>query len=238
MKAVSITGFKNSGKTTLTLLLAEALEKRGARVAVAKRAHHALDKPCTDTGRLRSPGRTVVGISEAETAIFWGEERHLIDMLPLLDADILLVEGAKNRHWLPRILCLKDASEAEALNLGLAFASFGGCPAPELPQFDEKSLDALAALTLEKAFALPGLDCRSCAEGAEDGCMGLARAIVSGAAAPDRCVALTGEVRLRVNGQAVALNPFTARMLGGAVRGMLRELKGVAPGKVELEMDA
>lgn len=237
MKAVSITGFKNSGKTGLTLLLASALEQQGARVAVIKRVHHSLDKPGTDTARLCAPGRTVVGLSETETAIFWGEERPLEQVLPLLDVDIVLLEGAKNRHWLPRILCLRDASEAEALHAGLAFASFGVCPAPELPHFDEKSIHQLARLTLEKAFALPGLDCHACAAGAEDGCLGLARAIVRGGATVGECTSLHSAVRLRVNGQAVALNPFTAGILGGAVRGMLHELKGISPGKVELELD-
>lgn len=236
MQAISITGFKNSGKTTLTLLLAQALERRGLRVAVAKRSHHPLDKPHTDTGALRAPGRTVLGITEEETAIFWGEERPLPDMLPLLHADILLLEGGKNRTWLPRILCLRNPAEADALNSGLALASFGPVAAPGLPHFTAgtpDSIDALAELASRKAFALPGLDCGACGR---ENCLGLAQAIVRGEASVDDCAAQGGEVQVRIDGSPLPLNPFTARVLGGAVRGMLQEMKGIAPGKVVLEM--
>ena len=237
MKAVSITGFKNSGKTGLTLLLAQALEARGLRVGVAKRSHHPLDKPGTDTGRLRAPGRTVVGITEAESAIFWGEERPFTELLPLMDVDILLLEGGKSRHWLPRILCLHDASEAEALHRGLALASYGSVAATaydaSLPHFTAESMEQLAALVEEKAFMLPGLDCGGC--GCED-CLGLAQRMVRGEATLADCVACNSEIRVRAGNKDIPLNPFTARIIGGALRGMLRELKGMPAGQVEISL--
>lgn len=237
LKAVSITGFKNSGKTTLTLHLARALEARGLCVGVAKRSHHPLDKPGTDTGRLRAPGRTVLGITESESALFWGEEKDLSELLPLMDVDILLLEGGKSRDWLPRILCLHEAAEAEALHRGLAIASFGDVPATEhdahLPHFTAENMDALAALVEEKAFALPGLDCGACGH---EGCLGLARLLVRGEGSIADCVALNSDVHVRINGHEVGLNPFTARVIGGAVRGMLRELKGAGPGTAEITL--
>lgn len=245
MKAISIIGFKNSGKTTLTLRLAEELERRGLRVAIAKNSHHLLDRPDTDTSRLRAPGRTVLGLTDAEAAIFWGEYRSLRDMLPLLllrEGDILLLEGGKHRHWLPRILCLREAAEADALHRGLAVACYGPVPAPGLPHFDEAGVDALATLVEAKAFALPGLDCGACGR---EQCLGLAQSVVRGDVGVEACVALSGlnmgsdgtVARVRINGRTLALNPFTARVLRGAVLGMLREMKGVVPGHVELELD-
>ncbi|MBG3878798.1 molybdopterin-guanine dinucleotide biosynthesis protein MobB, partial [Desulfovibrio oxamicus] len=124
MKAVSIIGFKNSGKTTCTALLADALEARGLTVAVAKHTHHNLDKAETDTARLMKPGRTVIGIAEGECAVFWSTRRHLADLLPLVRADVLLVEGGKSLGWLPRVLCLREAGEAQALDRGLALTTF------------------------------------------------------------------------------------------------------------------
>ena len=169
MRAVSIIGFKNSGKSTLTRLLAGALERRGLKVAVAKHAHSGLDKPDTDSARLRAPGRTVVALSEEECALFYGEKRFLTDLIPLIQADILLVEGGKRLGWLPRILCMHAPDEAETderdeLDQGLAFAVWGRAAAAGLPYFaggpgvEDEALDALAALTQEKAFMLPGLD--------------------------------------------------------------------------------
>ena len=110
MQAIGIIGFSNSGKTTLISRLSECLEARGLRVAIAKHTHHELDKPDTDTALLMSPKRTIVGLSntkdgKGEAMIHWGHPCFLRDLVPLLDADILLVEGGKAIGWLPRSVC-------------------------------------------------------------------------------------------------------------------------------------
>jgi len=246
MRAVSIIGFKNSGKSTLTELLAGALERRGLRVAVAKHAHSGLDKPDSDSARLRAPGRTVLALADGECAIFYGESRFLADMVPLMQADMLLVEGGKRLGWLPRILCLRAPGEAEAderetLDQGLAFAAWGRIPAPGLPYFpggpgvEDGALDALASLAQEKAFMLPGLDCSACGR---ENCAALAAEIVAGKTGAKDCAALHSEVEVRINGQPLGLNAFVARVVAGALRGMLREMKGFAPGELTLKMRA
>ncbi len=227
MKAVSIIGFKNSGKTTCTALLADALEARGLTVAVAKHTHHNLDKAETDTARLMKPGRTVIGIAEGECAVFWSTRRHLADLLPLVRADVLLVEGGKSLGWLPRVLCLREAGEAQALDRGLALATFGAVGAPELPRFDAGSVDALAELVAEQGFVLPGLDCGAC--GQQD-CAGFARMVVAHQAVPGDCCSVDGPLTVAVNGHQLGLNPFVARIVSGALKGMLAELKGYSPG--------
>jgi len=244
MRAVSIIGFKNSGKTTLTALLAGALERRGLRVAIAKHAHAGFDKPGTDSARLRAPGRTVLALSDGECMLFYGEMRRLADMLPLIQADMLLVEGGKRLGWLPRILCLRapdegEADEREKLDQGLAFAAWGRTTAPGLPYFpggpgvEDEALEALATLAQEKAFILPGLDCSACGR---ENCAALAAEIVAGKAGAAECAALRAEVEVRINGQPLGLNSFAARVVAGALRGMLREMKGFAPGEVTLKM--
>jgi molybdopterin-guanine dinucleotide biosynthesis protein B len=244
MRAVSIIGFKHSGKSTLTELLAGALERRGLKVAIAKHAHGGLDKPATDSARLRAPGRAVLALSDGECALFYGEKRFLADMLPLMPADILLVEGGKQLGWLPRILCLRlpgeaERDERERLDQGLAFAVWGRTPAPGLPYFpgesgmEDEALDALAVLAWEKAFMLPGLDCGGCGR---ENCATLAAEIVAGKAGAKDCAALHSEVELRINGQPLGLNAFAARVVAGALRGMLREMKGFAPGELTLKM--
>ncbi|MCL2123159.1 MAG: molybdopterin-guanine dinucleotide biosynthesis protein MobB [Desulfovibrionaceae bacterium] len=246
MRAVSIIGFKNAGKTTLAALLASALERRGLKVAVAKHAHSDLDKPDTDSARLRAPGRAVLALSGEECAVFYGEKRFLADMVPFLQADILLVEGGKQLGWLPRILCLRAPGEAETderekLDQGLAFAVWGRTAAPGLPYFpggpgvEDEALDALADLAQEKAFMLPGLDCSDCGR---ENCAALAAEIVAGKAGAKDCAALRAEVEVRVNGHPLGLNAFVARVVAGALRGMLREMKGFAPGEVTLKMRA
>lgn len=227
MKAVSIIGFKNSGKTTLTARLAEAIERKGFTVAIAKHTHHGLDRPDTDTCRLMRSNRTVIGVGEKECAVFWSTQRHLADLLPLVRADVLLVEGGKSLGWLPRLLCLRDAGEAQALGRGLALASWGTVSAPPLPHFATDEIDALADLVLERAFLLPGLDCGACGQ---NDCTALSRMVVAGEAVAEDCQTMEGEVSIKVNGHPVGLNPFVERIVAGTLRGLLAELKGYAPG--------
>lgn len=233
MKAISIIGFSNSGKTSLMGLLADYFEFAGLRVALVKHTHHQLDKPDTDTSRLMKPGRMVLAMGAEETLLFQGRGRHLRDMLTMLEADIVLVEGGKGLGWLPRVLCLRDEDEATApdrmarLLPEMAIACYGGVGLASLPRFDENAIQGLAALILERSFVLPGLDCGTCGF---DSCEELARRIVSGLATPDQCRAAGGRIEVSVNGLPLGLNPFTATMLFGGVSGMLEALKGYTPG--------
>lgn len=236
MRAMGIVGFGKSGKTTLVCALADSLEARGLRVAVAKSSDHALDMAGTDTQRCFKPGRTVLAVSRdgaGEAMIRWGRKRRLLDLLPLIDADIVLVEGGKQLGFLPRVLCLRDPHEANDLHQELAVATWGDTSVPGIPAFAPKEADgegdlnALTDLVMDRAFLLPGLDCGACGEG---DCAGLARQIVHGQRRPADCAALHGEIFVTINGRQVALNPFTSRLLAGGIRGMLAALKGYAPG--------
>lgn len=233
MKAISIIGFSNSGKTTLLGLLADHFEAIGVRVALVKHTHHCLDKPDTDTSRLMKSGRTVLAMGTDETVLFQGRGRFLVDMLPLLQADVVLVEGGKGLGWLPRVLCLReedaDAAPDRLARLvpELAVACFGDIGLPHLPRFTETTLDALGKLILEKSFVLPGLDCGACGL---TNCEGLARRIVCGLATEEHCKARGVSIEVLVNNVAIGLNPFTAAMLNGGLKGMLSALKGYTPG--------
>lgn len=242
MRAVSIVGYKNSGKTTLTAVLAQSLEARGLVVSIIKHTHHELDLPNTDTGFFTAPGRTVAAVNEEQSAVFWNSYRTVRDLLPLLSADIVLIEGGKKHTWLPRILCLQEESETPLLHPELAIASYGQRLSDTLPHFDKDALDApgalirfdasdalnaLTDLVLEKSFLLPGLNCGAC--GFAD-CAGLCEAIVAGNKCTDDCLAVPDTLSLTVNGETVGLNPFVARIMGGALEGMLSQLKGVTKG--------
>lgn len=227
MRAISITGFKNSGKTTLVCALAQALEAEGLRVGIVKHTHHDIDLAGTDTDKFSAPGRTVAGISDSRSVLFFNKHMEVPSLLPLLDADIVLLEGGKNHCWLPRIVCLHHAAEADDLRPELAIASFGQSFSTEVPHFEVSQVAALAALVREKSFALPALNCGACGFA---NCEGLATAIVAGQKCAADCMALSADISVRVNGQDVGLNPFVARIMGGALRGMLTELKGVAKG--------
>ena len=61
-RVFGITGWKNSGKTTLTEKLVSELVRRGWTVSTVKHAHHEfdIDKPGADSFRHRQAGATEV----------------------------------------------------------------------------------------------------------------------------------------------------------------------------------
>lgn len=97
MRAVAIVGTKKTGKTATGLALTRELQSRGLKVAVVKHTQHHFDKQGTDTDRYRELGATVIGVSADETMMNWPSQRFVPDLLPLADADVLVMEGG--RSW-------------------------------------------------------------------------------------------------------------------------------------------
>lgn len=228
MKAVSIIGYKNSGKTMLTCKIADELEARGKTVAIAKFSHSAFTKPEADTTYFMKEGRTVIGLNNEECNLYWGDKKMLPDLLPLAQADYLLIEGGKSLSWTPRVILLNEAGEQEALDRGLAIAAYGDIQAERVTTFNENSFDDLLDCIEEKAFMLPALDCGACGE---KNCEVIAQKIVAGKATMKACKAIhESGLSIEVNGAPVGLNPFVENIIRGSIEGMLGSLKGYAPG--------
>ncbi|TPK90513.1 molybdopterin-guanine dinucleotide biosynthesis protein B [Mesorhizobium sp. B2-4-17] len=102
-RVFGITGWKNSGKTTLTEKLVAELVRRGWKVSTVKHAHHDfdIDKPGADSFRHRQAGATEVAIVSGNRWALMHElrgenEPSLTDILArLAPCDIVLVEGYK-----------------------------------------------------------------------------------------------------------------------------------------------
>ncbi len=107
MKVFGITGWKNSGKTTLTERLVEELTNRGLSVSTIKHAHHSVDvdQPGKDSFRHRAAGAGEVILASAYRWAIMHElrgaqEPTVAELLAKLSpVDIVLIEGFKqNRH--------------------------------------------------------------------------------------------------------------------------------------------
>ncbi|MBL1434995.1 MAG: molybdopterin-guanine dinucleotide biosynthesis protein B [Rhodobacteraceae bacterium] len=107
MKVFGITGWKNSGKTTLTERLVEEITGRGLTVSTIKHAHHSVDvdQPGKDSFRHRAAGAGEVILASAyRWAIMHelrGAEEPTVDELlaKLSPVDLVLIEGFKqNDH--------------------------------------------------------------------------------------------------------------------------------------------
>jgi molybdopterin-guanine dinucleotide biosynthesis protein B len=112
-----ITGWKNSGKTTLVTRLVAEFTRRGYRVSTVKHAHHEfdIDKPATDSFRHREAGASEVMIVSGHRWALMHELRG--EGEPPLEAalkrlspcDLVLVEGYK-REGHPKIEARRRAA--------------------------------------------------------------------------------------------------------------------------------
>ena len=120
-----VTGWKNSGKTTLLTRLVAEFTRRGFRVSTVKHAHHDfdIDKPATDSFRHREAGASEVMIVSGNRWALMHELRG--DAEPPLEAalarlspcDLVLVEGYK-REGHPKIEARRhEAKNHEPLNI-------------------------------------------------------------------------------------------------------------------------
>ena len=102
-RVFGITGWKNSGKTTLTERLVAELVRRGWNVSTVKHAHHDfdIDKPGADSFRHRQAGATEVAIVSGKRWALMhelrGEDEPTLETIlsRLALCDIVLVEGYK-----------------------------------------------------------------------------------------------------------------------------------------------
>jgi molybdopterin-guanine dinucleotide biosynthesis protein B len=110
-----ITGWKNSGKTTLTARLIAEFTKRGYVVSAVKHAHESfdIDQPGRDSYRLREAGAQRVVLSSPKRWALMHELRNEPEM-PLNqilaevgDPDLVLIEGYK-REPFPKIEIRRD----------------------------------------------------------------------------------------------------------------------------------
>lgn len=234
MKAVGIIGFKKSGKTTLVLRLSQELSRMGYKVAVIKHASGDIDFPDTDTSKFRSYAPFASVISPKETEIILKGEKRIEDILPYCDSDIVLIEGFKQEKTFPKVVCLRNEDEKELLfdGLQLCTASFKE-GASDFNITNDDHIKEIAALAIEKAFKLPGLNCGRCGY---ESCYELAKEMVRGNEGIDACVSLHPAVSIKVDGTVFPLNPFTSQLFKNTILAMVSSLKGFKNGTVEIEI--
>ncbi len=234
MKVVGIVGYKKSGKTTLVIRLSQELSRMGHRVAIVKHVSGDIDFPDRDTARFRACAPFVSAISSRESEIILRGERTVEEILKYGDFDIALVEGFRREKTFPKIVCLRKEGEEAGLFDGLKL--FTACVAGDISEFNilnDDHIKEMAAIAAERSFKLPNLNCGHCGY---ESCYELAREIVEGKEAIDKCVSLNPPVSIRIDGTMVALNPFTSTLLKNTIVAMLSSLRGFKRGQVEIEI--
>lgn len=105
----AVSGYKNSGKTTLLAALIPELTRRGYKVAVIKHDGHDFesDVPGTDSYRLKKAGAYGTAVYSSKRLMVTKEyegpdEKMLIEAFG--EADIILIEGLKHSVY-PKYVC-------------------------------------------------------------------------------------------------------------------------------------
>jgi len=160
-----ITGWKNTGKTTLLAALCEEMSGRGLRISTLKHTHHHfdIDRKGSDSWRHRQAGTGQVMIASAHRRALMTEsgdtpEPALDDLIAEMAlADLFLVEGWK---WAPhpKLECVtKAAIEAGRLPRAmddpaiLAVASDVSLPDFGGAVFDRDDVSRIAEFVLRHA---------------------------------------------------------------------------------------
>lgn len=166
MRVYGITGWKNSGKTTLVERLVAELVARGFAVSTIKHAHHGfdLDRPGKDSFRHRAAGAGQVLVASRRrwalmTELPGEEEPRLSDLLARLDpVDLVLVEGYK-RDSHPKIEARRAETAQDLIARGdetiEAVASDTSLPGLDRPVFDLDDIPAIAGFILGRVGLPP-----------------------------------------------------------------------------------
>jgi molybdopterin-guanine dinucleotide biosynthesis protein B len=152
-----VTGWKNSGKTTLVARLVAEFTRRGLAVATVKHAHHEfdIDVPGTDSFRHREAGaREVMIVSGRRWALMHelkeeSEPPLSAALARLSPCDLVLVEGYK-REAHPKIEVRREAAGRDREPLAphdssiLAVAADHAADAAGRPLFDLDDVPGIA----------------------------------------------------------------------------------------------
>ncbi|WP_395709475.1 molybdopterin-guanine dinucleotide biosynthesis protein B [Reyranella sp.] len=145
-----VTGWKNSGKTTLVERLVTEFVRRGWTVNTVKHAHHDvdIDQPGTDSARHRAAGATEVALVGGLRYAIMREqgEPALSQVLARLSpADLVLIEGYK-REPHPKIEVRAGPGESIAAKDPAIVAIAADTPPAEthLPWFRRDDIAAIA----------------------------------------------------------------------------------------------
>ncbi len=207
MRAVSVIGYSESGKTYLVERVIQHLSTQGYNIASAKKIHvenFSIDTPGKDSWRHWQSGAQTVAIvaPEETTVIFHGVNLDLWKFSRFFSSDFLILEGFR-KNAVPKILCVKTEEELNEellknnLVIGISGKAAGNLPKhPILPVLDvNNDFKKIINLVIEKAGPiLPDLpDCRECSKT----CQKLAHDILLKKNSIDSCVVLQREKAIR-----------------------------------------
>ncbi len=162
-KVFGISGWKNSGKTTLVTRVVSSLVEKGFAVSTLKHAHHAfdIDHEGTDSFRHREAGAGEVAIASARRIAIMtnNSEEHEPDFADLLQrmspCDLVIMEGFKREDY-PKLEIFGETPENrkgepmwKSDDKVLAIASDREVEGCELPRFARDDIEAISGFIID-----------------------------------------------------------------------------------------
>jgi molybdopterin-guanine dinucleotide biosynthesis adapter protein len=230
MKTIGVVGFKKSGKTTLAIALAKALQGKGYRVAMIKHTSKPIDHGNTDSGQFINEIPQVAIITPEHSEIILGGYKDLMQIIPYFSADFFIVEGFKSLKYFPKIICLRKEDEKKELSDGLALFTAGldvSLKDKKIIDYlitDEKDTAEMVTQIENRGFMLPDMNCGECGY---RNCYALAQEIVKGTASEQDCLYGQNNISVTVNKKKIFLNHFLSQLYQNMIYGMLSPLKNI-----------
>ncbi len=244
-RAVSVVGFKDSGKTRVVEVLVRRLVERGHRVGTVKHTAESvlLDTPGKDTWRHREAGSLATAILHGKgSALFIDSALSVREAINKLgNLDFVITEGFKTLESMAKLVIPRNEEEIEDLSNGLeiGIVNVDGIEIrkhDKIPVISIEKVDYLVDIVEEKAFPiLPELDCHGCGY---DSCLDFGKALLFGGEKLEKCVGYMKDFHLLIDGEEVILGPFVQDVTKGVVLGLVSSFKGVdKPRKVILSFE-
>lgn len=130
MRIITIIGMCNSGKTSTTIALIEAIRKRGKKVGICKSMllpTFTIDRSEANTLRYRRAGSELISTrSKGETTFLYPEELPLSNVLERYKGcDYVILEDDYFAP-VPRLVCARDEEDA-IMRMNTRTFAFSGC---------------------------------------------------------------------------------------------------------------
>ncbi|MGI6721148.1 MAG: molybdopterin-guanine dinucleotide biosynthesis protein MobB [Anaerovoracaceae bacterium] len=241
MKLIMFKGISKTGKTTSAEAVISELRRRGFTVGSVKDIHFegfTMETPGSNTDRHKKAGAApVTARGLAETDIMFPESLDIERILENYHEDWVVLEGDSGANC-PNIVTGRTPEELDrkidgrTIAVAGVFANRGAKEYRGLPVLsardDPKALvDFIVERTPER---MPNFDTYCCSECGEDGCRGLLEGMLKGTRGRSECTVKDGGVQLFIDGREITIVDFVKDMLGGALRGMVKELDGYREG--------
>jgi len=247
MRAFSVAGYSKSGKTTTVTSLIKTLKQRGYRVASIKDIHFedfTMEREGSDSWQFQQAGsEAVFARGLKETYLIKPERTTLPEMLELLQADWIIIEGMK-REPLPKIICAETEEQLAELVDANTFA-ISGKISDKLKEYKGLSVvnsinnpANLADLVERKVFEVLPLAKDECCGKCGLTCFEMVGEILSGRRRRDECRTDHNQIiKLQIDNKEIEMVPFVQNIFRDLIHSFVKNLRGYKQGKIKVTLE-